>query len=141
MPRILLLNRTEAEKLLLKHHRHRRERHRHRREREGIGCSRTQADCRGLRRFQCSRSWRDVNLGVNGLGFVMNRSAAMDEPGDVIAAQPDSVFNTIGLNDNFSCDQSAAEIHRPGRSGLSAAGSGPRHPTTVPPIFRALHTG
>lgn len=37
---------------------------------------------------------------------------AIDEPGEVIAARPDIVFITMGLNDNFSYDRAAAEIHR-----------------------------
>ena len=58
------------------------------------------------------RNWREVNPSVNGLGFVNNRSVAIDEPGEVIAARPDIVFITMGLNDNFSYDRAATEIHR-----------------------------
>ena len=58
------------------------------------------------------RNWREVNPSVNGLGFVNNRSAALDEPGEVIAARPDIVFITMGLNDKSSYDRAAAEIHR-----------------------------
>lgn len=52
------------------------------------------------------RGWREVNPSVNGLGFVNNRSAFGEGSGDlpdiVIAADPDIVFVTMGLNDNFS---------------------------------------
>ena len=57
------------------------------------------------------RGWAEFNPSVNGLGFVNNRSAL---PGDLIGriidADPDIVFVTMGLNDNFSMPGSAAEI-------------------------------
>lgn len=57
------------------------------------------------------RGWAEFNPSVNGLGFVNNRSAL---PGDLIGriidADPDIVFVTMGLNDNFSMPDSAAEI-------------------------------
>lgn len=58
------------------------------------------------------RGWREVNPSVNGLGFVNNRSASIDLPGEVIAAEPDIVFITMGLNDNFSYDYGAAKIEK-----------------------------
>jgi lysophospholipase L1-like esterase len=58
------------------------------------------------------RGWQEVNPSVNGLGFVTNRDARHDLPGDVIAADPDIVFVTMGLNDVFSFDVAADEIHR-----------------------------
>jgi lysophospholipase L1-like esterase len=50
------------------------------------------------------RGWREFNPSVNGLGFVNNRSAfgEGDLPSAVIAQDPDIVFVTMGLNDNFS---------------------------------------
>jgi lysophospholipase L1-like esterase len=51
------------------------------------------------------RAWTEVNPSTNGLGFVNNRTATIDEPGKVIAAHPDIVFITMGLNDNFSYPQ------------------------------------
>ncbi len=52
------------------------------------------------------RGWREVNPSVNGLGFVNNRTAFGEDSGDlpsiVIDADPDIVFITMGLNDNFS---------------------------------------
>lgn len=58
------------------------------------------------------RGWTEVNPSVNGLGFINNReSYRVDEPGEVIAADPDIVFVTMGLNDNFSYDSAADRIH------------------------------
>ena len=60
------------------------------------------------------RGWREVNPSVNGLGFVNNRSAFGEGSGDlpdlVIAAEPDIVFVTMGLNDNFSFTTRADRI-------------------------------
>jgi len=59
-----------------------------------------------------SRGWREVNPSVNGLGFVNNRGTygAGDLPDQIIAVQPDIVFVTMGLNDNFSYARAATEI-------------------------------
>jgi len=59
------------------------------------------------------RLWEEFNPSVNGLGFINNRTsfAAGDEPSRVIADHPDILFITMGLNDNFSYDSSAAKIH------------------------------
>jgi lysophospholipase L1-like esterase len=60
------------------------------------------------------RGWREVNPSVNGLGFVNNRSAYGEGSGDlpdiVIGADPDIVFVTMGLNDNFSYPSRADRI-------------------------------
>lgn len=57
------------------------------------------------------RNWQEFNPSVNGLGFINNREADhMDEPGEVIADQPDIVFITMGLNDNFSYVSAAPQI-------------------------------
>jgi lysophospholipase L1-like esterase len=56
------------------------------------------------------RGWHEFNPSVNGLGFVNNRGST-DEPGRVIADHPDIVFITMGLNDNFSYDAAAKQIH------------------------------
>lgn len=60
------------------------------------------------------RGWTEINRSENGLGFV-NRRAGMgpgldDIPAQVIRDEPDIVFVTMGLNDNFSYDRAAAEI-------------------------------
>lgn len=61
------------------------------------------------------RGWREVNPSVNGLGFINHRTAFGEGSGDlpdlVIAAEPDIVFVTMGLNDNFSYASSADRIH------------------------------
>jgi lysophospholipase L1-like esterase len=60
------------------------------------------------------RNWREVNPSVNGLGFVNNRSdfGSNDLPEAIIAAEPDIVFVTMGLNDNFSFDFAADDIKK-----------------------------
>jgi lysophospholipase L1-like esterase len=54
------------------------------------------------------RGWREFNPSVNGLGFVNNRASIGEGSGDlpdlIIAEEPDNVFVTMGLNDNFSYD-------------------------------------
>jgi lysophospholipase L1-like esterase len=59
-----------------------------------------------------ARGWSEFNPSVNGLGFVNNRSAYGDGdlPSLVIADDPDIVFVTMGLNDNFSFDRAADRI-------------------------------
>jgi lysophospholipase L1-like esterase len=50
------------------------------------------------------RGWNEFNPSVNGLGFVNNRRPDVDLPAQIIALepQPQIVFVTMGLNDNFS---------------------------------------
>ena len=55
------------------------------------------------------RDWVEVNPSVNGLGFINNRYDT-DLPATIIAADPDIVFVTMGLNDNFSFDAASSEI-------------------------------
>jgi lysophospholipase L1-like esterase len=59
------------------------------------------------------RGWREYNPSVNGLGFVNHRTAfeGGDLPGLVIDAEPDIVVVTMGLNDAFSYDARADEVH------------------------------
>jgi lysophospholipase L1-like esterase len=60
-----------------------------------------------------SRGWREFNPSVNGLGFINNRDArGVDLPGDIIAAEPDIVFVTMGLNDVFSYDSRGEAIRQ-----------------------------
>ena len=49
---------------------------------------------------------------MKGLGFINNRSifGEGDEPSQIIDDNPDIVFVTMGLNDNFSFDTTAVEI-------------------------------
>ena len=58
------------------------------------------------------RNWREVNPSVNGLGFINNRSTFGDGdlPSMIIQSNPDIVFVTMGLNDNFSYDYAADDI-------------------------------
>jgi lysophospholipase L1-like esterase len=59
------------------------------------------------------RNWREFNPSVNGLGFINNRSVFGDGdlPDLVIDSDPEIVFVTMGLNDNFSFDRAADDIH------------------------------
>ncbi|MGV8852903.1 MAG: SGNH/GDSL hydrolase family protein [Rhodoglobus sp.] len=58
------------------------------------------------------RGWSEFNPSVNGLGFINNRSTFGDGdlPSMVIADDPDIVFVTMGLNDNFSFGSRADDI-------------------------------
>ena len=56
------------------------------------------------------RGWREFNPSLNGLGFVNNRRAGIDLPALVIEQDPDIVFVTMGLNDNFSYNVAGDEI-------------------------------
>ncbi len=56
------------------------------------------------------RGWREFNPSVNGLGFLNNRRPGTDLPSLVIEQDPDIVFVTMGLNDNFSYDVAADGI-------------------------------
>ena len=56
------------------------------------------------------RDWTEVNPSRNGLGFVNNRGRGADLVDQVIAARPDIVISTMGLNDNFSMPARADEI-------------------------------
>lgn len=60
------------------------------------------------------RGWNEFNPSVNGLGFINNRSTFGDGdlPDLVIANEPDIVFITMGLNDNFSFNQAADDIEQ-----------------------------
>lgn len=65
-------------------------------------------------RISTERGWNEFNPSVNGLGFINNRSDFGPDSGDlpdqIIAENPDIVFVTMGLNDNFSFDSRAEEI-------------------------------
>ncbi|WP_168916406.1 SGNH/GDSL hydrolase family protein [Microcella flavibacter] len=58
------------------------------------------------------RGWREYNPSVNGLGYINNRSTFGDGdlPDLIIEQQPDIVFVTMGLNDNFSYDRVGERI-------------------------------
>ncbi len=65
-------------------------------------------------RISTERGWNEFNPSVNGLGFINNRSAfgegSGDLPDQIIAEEPDIVFVTMGLNDNFSFTSRADDI-------------------------------
>jgi lysophospholipase L1-like esterase len=58
------------------------------------------------------RGWREFNPSINGLGFVRNRRnfGDGDLPSQIIASNPDIVFVTLGLNDNFAFATDAERI-------------------------------
>jgi lysophospholipase L1-like esterase len=60
------------------------------------------------------RNWEEVNPSVNGLGFINNRTdfGENDLPAAIIASDPDIVFVTMGLNDNFSFAFAADDIEK-----------------------------
>jgi len=60
------------------------------------------------------RNWREFNPSVNGLGFVNHRSdfGSGALPSQIIDVDPDIVFVTMGLNDNFSYGIAADDIRR-----------------------------
>lgn len=61
--------------------------------------------------ISAERRWTEVNPSTNGLGFVNNRAQKQpDELDEIIDAQPDIVFVTMGLNDNFSMPDRAGDI-------------------------------
>ena len=57
-----------------------------------------------------ARDWNEYNPSVNGLGFVRNRSIGNDLTEQIIGSDPDIVFITMGLNDNFAYDEAADQI-------------------------------
>ena len=59
--------------------------------------------------ISADRGWSEFNPSVNGLGFVNHRAdfGEDDLPELVIEAEPEIVFVTMGLNDNFSYDRRA----------------------------------
>ena len=77
-----------------------------------LGTGATDPDLRWSTVICDERGWSEFNPSVNGLGFVNNRSIVGDgdEPSRVIEDDPDIVFITMGLNDNFSFDTRATEI-------------------------------
>ena len=58
------------------------------------------------------RGWREFNPSINGLGFVRNRRnfGDGDLPSQIIGSNPDIVFVTMGLNDNFGFATDADRI-------------------------------
>jgi len=69
-----------------------------------LGTGASDPSVRWSTRISESRGWVEVNPSVNGLGFINNRELFGDGdlPSMIIEADPDIVFVTMGLNDNFS---------------------------------------
>jgi len=63
------------------------------------------------------QGWTEVNAGVNGLGYVANRTDD-DAVDTVIAADPDLILVTMGLNDTFEAETRIDEIDAAIRSDL-----------------------
>jgi lysophospholipase L1-like esterase len=57
-----------------------------------------------------TRGWTEYNPSVNGLGFVNNRNAVHDLPTLIVERDPDIVFVTMGLNDNFAYERAGSAI-------------------------------
>lgn len=77
-----------------------------------LGTGASAADHRWSTVISQQRGWSEFNPSVNGLGFINNRSnfGDGDLPDMIIADNPDIVFVTMGLNDNFSFDSRADDI-------------------------------
>jgi lysophospholipase L1-like esterase len=76
----------------------------------GVGAS--SAEQRWSTAICAERGWREFNPSINGIGFVRNRRnfGDGDLPSQIIASQPDIVFVTLGLNDNFGFATDAERI-------------------------------
>jgi lysophospholipase L1-like esterase len=68
-----------------------------------LGVGATSAANRWSTIICAERGWREFNPSINGLGFVRNRRnfGDGDLPSQIIGSNPDIVFVTMGLNDNF----------------------------------------
>lgn len=64
--------------------------------------------------ISADRGWREVNPSVNGLGFINNRTVFGDGdlPSIIIAAEPELIIVTMGLNDNFAYERRPDERDR-----------------------------
>ncbi|GAB3605302.1 SGNH/GDSL hydrolase family protein [Conyzicola nivalis] len=69
-----------------------------------LGTGASSADKRWSTIVSRERNWNEFNPSVNGLGFVTNRVDENDLPSQIIDRNPEIVFVTMGLNDNFSYD-------------------------------------
>ncbi|WP_439592880.1 SGNH/GDSL hydrolase family protein [Microbacterium sp.] len=79
-----------------------------------LGTGASEPSARWSSIVSAQRGWREFNPSVNGLGFVNNRQAVGDGdlPDQIIAQDPEIVFVTMGLNDNFSFDRAGDGILR-----------------------------
>lgn len=75
------------------------------------GSGATDPSQRWSTRIAEGRAWREINPSLDGLGFVNNRAELhADLPGEIIAADPDIVIITMGLNDVFSYERAGDGI-------------------------------
>ncbi len=79
-----------------------------------LGTGATSAAARWSTIISADRGWREVNPSVNGLGFINNRTVfgEGDLPSIIIAAEPELVIVTMGLNDNFAYERRPDERDR-----------------------------
>ena len=75
-----------------------------------LGTGATSHNARWSTQVSRDRGWNEFNPSVNGLGFVTNR-AGTNLVEDIIAREPEIVFVTMGLNDNFSFSGESEKIH------------------------------
>lgn len=77
-----------------------------------LGTGASDVSLRWSTQISQQHGWREFNPSVNGLGFVNNRQSfdGNDLPGQIIAQDPEIVFVTMGLNDNFTYDFAGAQI-------------------------------
>ncbi len=75
-------------------------------------------DARWSTLLSAQQGWTEVNAGVNGLGYVANRTDD-DTVDRVIAADPDLILVTMGLNDTFEADARIDEIDAAIRADLA----------------------
>ena len=76
-----------------------------------LGTGATDSSRRWSTRIAESRGWREVNPSMNALGFVAHREAfGVDLPDQIIRAEPDIVFITMGLNDAYSFPEPGADV-------------------------------
>jgi len=75
-----------------------------------LGTGATTQNVRWSTQVSRDRGWNEFNPSVNGLGFVTNR-AGTNLVEDIIARDPEIVFVTMGLNDNFSFAGESEKIH------------------------------
>lgn len=79
-----------------------------------LGTGASDPDLRWSTIISEQRGWDEFNPSVNGLGFINNRTAFGDGdlPSLVIDSDPDIVFVTMGLNDNFSYEFAVDSIRQ-----------------------------
>ena len=81
-----------------------------------LGTGASDPSKRWSRIISAERGWVEHNDSVNGLGFVNHRGSTPPDYSDddlvplAIAAEPDILFITMGLNDNFSMPDRADDI-------------------------------